>query len=289
VIEETIVCPSCGEENGMYVPKCPNCGFQFFEEKKPSPPQTANDIFDHSHQEKLGQEIQLRFNKAFDIRLDEEHHPALHGMYKARLFESDFKNSVDYRAKQLAEEIRHLEAAKNVGTKEKRAIMDPAFEELLDYFIIRYCADLNEALLPESILKYQGLPLAKIDMPQMVADYLDFENEDESVYTDFVTMPAPKLKNAAQSFLFPKKGEPIFFICNLSMLGHCKEGFSMTNTAIYWKALLEKPQRVYYGKLKEIRRQEDWITINGIFFHANKSLNLKLVRLLKKLRSLLAK
>ena len=58
----------------------------------------------------------------------------------------------------------------------------------------------------------------------------------------------------------------------------------MTNECIYWKMPFEKAQRVYFKNLEEIKRQEDWITINGIFFNANKSLNLKIMRLLKKLR-----
>ncbi|MBK9014898.1 MAG: hypothetical protein IPM82_12930 [Saprospiraceae bacterium] len=51
----------------------------------------------------------------------------------------------------------------------------------------------------------------------------------------------------------------------------------------------EKKQRVYYKNLEEIKRQEDWITINGIFFNGSKTLNLKLLRLLKKLRELYGK
>jgi hypothetical protein len=142
--------------------------------------------------------------------------------------------------------------------------------------------------LPEAILKYQGLKKEQIDLGQMISDYLDFENEDESVFFDFVSMPAKKLKNAADSFLHPKKGEIIHFICDLSILGSCKDGFAMTNQCIYWEMPVEKKQRVYFSKIKKIKREEDWITINGIFFNANKSLNLKLIRLLKKLKYLFA-
>lgn len=87
-------------------------------------------------------------------------------------------------------------------------------------------------------------------------------------------------------FLLPKKGETLYFICDLSILGNCKDGFAMTNDCIYWKTPLEEKQRVFYKKIKGVKRQEDWITINGIFFSANKSLNMKLIRLLKKLKML---
>ena len=57
----------------------------------------------------------------------------------------------------------------------------------------------------------------------------------------------------------------------------------MTNEAIFWKMPLENKQRVFYKKLKDVKREEDWISINGIFFNAGTTLNLKLIRLLKRL------
>jgi len=286
VIEETITCPSCGEENELHADTCTNCGFHFFTGKKeprqetPAPP--PNDIFDTSHAEGIEQELADRFSLAFERRLAEEHKSSLHNAYIDRFYKSDFRNSVEFRLQQMAEEIQG--APEN--SLDNNRMLNPALEELLDFFIIRYCQDLNETHFPEEILRWQGLPLEKINTGQLIADYLDFDREGESVFTNFVTMPAQKLKNAAQQFLFPQKGETIFFICDLSILGNCKEGFAMTRDCIYWKMPLEKKQRVFYKKLEEIKRQGDWITINGIFFNANKSLNLKLLRLLKKLREL---
>ncbi len=289
VIEETITCPKCGEENRLHDRFCEHCGNPLFKAKEEAPKPPPDTIFDNSHLEKIQQEIANQFSKAFNQRLEEEHHAALHDTFRSRFLESDFKRSVDFRIQQLAEEALQLKTVGTASKKNIERIRFAAFEELLDYFIIRYCDDLSEAMFPETILKYQGLPLDKINPGVMVADYLDFESEEETVYSNFVTMPASKLKNAAQSFLFPKKGETIFFICDQSVLGTCKEGFAMTNECIYWKAILEKPQRVFYKNLDEIRRQENWIVINGIFFNSNKSLNLKLLRLLKKLRTLFGK
>ncbi len=282
VIEETFICPSCGSENDLAAHGCANCGFSFADGKKETKV-GANDIFDTSQMKGLQQEVADKFSLHFEKRLKEEHHPNLHGAYIDRFFKSEFRSSADYRIQQLAEIVQGLTGEKREVKKEEKQLLYPAFEELIDYFTVRFCADLNETFFPEAILKYAGLEKSQIDLGQMVRDYLDFENEDESVFFDFVSMPAKKLKNAADAFLFPKKSETLFFICDLSLLGTCKDGFAMTNECIYWKTPLEKKQRVFYKKLKEVKREEDWITINGIFFSANKSLNLKLIRLLKKL------
>lgn len=264
---------------------CQKCGFRLLNKKQHAPPPPPkDDIFENTKTESTEQEIADRFSLAFERRLAEEHAPKLHGEYIERFYKSDFRKSVDYRIQQLAEEVRRLAGDQAQVEALKSNLLKPALEELIDYFIVQYCGDLNEAHLPETILKYQGLPVEKINLAQMAADYLDFDHEGESVYTNFVTMPSHKLKNAAQSFLKPKKGETIFFICDLSVLGSCKDGFAMTNECLYWKMPLEKPQRVYYKNLEEVKRQEDWITINGIFFNASKSLNLKLMRLLKRMR-----
>lgn len=280
VIEETFLCPKCGAENDMDAVACTGCHTSFSSKKKEA---NFNDIFDQSHQQGLEQDVADRFSLAFEKRLKEEHHPSLHGAYIDRFFKSDFRTSADYRIRQLAEYLQDMAGEPKELKKEKDKILRQAFEELIDYFIVRFCEDLNEVIYPEAMLKYQGLEVDKINLSQMIFDYLDFENEDESVFTNFVSMPAKKLKNAADSFLQPKKGETLFFICDLAVLNSCKDGFAMTNEAIFWKMPLETKQRVFYKKLKEVKREEDWISINGIFFNAGKGLNLKLIRLLKRL------
>ena len=282
IIEETFVCPSCGVENSMDALACDGCGQSFSLKKKQDTP-PANDIFENGYQQGLEQEVADRFNIAFEKRLKEEHHPSLHSAYIDRFFKGEFRTSADFRIRQLAEYLLGVSGDKKEVEKQKSIILNRAFEELIDYFIIRYCADLNEAFFPESILKYQGMELESINLSEMIADYLDFEHEEESVFTNFVSMPAKKLKNAADSFLQPKKGETLYFICDLSLLANCKDGFAMTNEAIFWKMPLENKQRVFYKKLKDVKREEDWISINGIFFNAGTTLNLKLIRLLKRL------
>ncbi|MBK9014897.1 MAG: zinc ribbon domain-containing protein [Saprospiraceae bacterium] len=205
VIVETFDCPRCGSENDLHAVACSNCQLVFTPEKKEPPKAKLSDIFDNSHVESLEQAIADRFSLAFEKRLKEEHHPSLHHAYIDRFYKSEFRASVDFRIKQLAEQ-----AQRNPDNDQKFSFAASAFEELLDYFIIRYCDDLNEAIFSEKILKYQGQLAEKIQPGELILDYLDFEHEGETVYTDFVTMPANKLKNAAQNFLFPQKGETIF-------------------------------------------------------------------------------
>lgn len=288
-IEETFDCPRCGSENDMHAIACINCHLPFAanspKQETFDPKAKLEDLFDNTHQENMEQNIADRFSLALERRLKDEHAPSLHNTYIDRFYKTDFRSTVDFRIKQLAEQAQRS----SFNDSQRFNFANPAFEELIDYFIVRYCADINEALFDEKILRYQGRSKDNIAVGEMVMDYLGFENEQESVFTDFVSMPSNKLKNAAESFLFPQKGETIFFICDLSTFANCKDGFAMTRDCIYWKMPFEKKQRVYYKNLEEIKRQEDWIVINGIFFNANKTLNLKLLRLLKKLKELYGK
>lgn len=223
------------------------------------------------------------FLEALTKRVKEEHQEEQLPAYRERLYESGFRDLVNRRGEQIAENLQQLrtEGAKAAAINQE---VKYNFEELLDYFIIRYCGDLNTIGLPETILKYQDLGLENIDLFELIPDYLAFEQENETIYTDFVKMPIEKLKNASKSYLFPEKNEKILFICDQSLLGSCKEGFAMTEKALYWKAHLEKARVVAYPHLKSVARTKDWLSINGYFFNVSPSLNLKMMKLLKKIR-----
>jgi hypothetical protein len=92
------------------------------------------------------------------------------------------------------------------------------------------------------------------------------------------------LANACKHYLFADRKEKVYFIGDLSLKGNCKEGFAMTDRAIYWRAPFDKARKVTYESLRQVRREKDWITIEGHFFTSNPGLNLKLYKLLKKLR-----
>lgn len=268
------VCKTTLPDNARF---CYNCG-------APQTAATATPVRRLNYQSNLTQQIEEQFFLAFRQRIEEEHSPSQLQDYSERMYQSGFQEVVQRRAEQLAAQIQTMTPEEKLNDTAINALLENTFEDLLDYFIIHYCKDLNTINLPEAILRYQGLRWEDINLFQMVLHYLDFASESETVYTDFFTIPKERLKNAGQSFLFAEPQERIFFICDQSILGTLREGFSITDQGIYWKAHLEKARLVRFGNLQTIERKKDWITINNYFFNVNPSVNLKLLKLLKKIR-----
>lgn len=279
VVEETLDCPQCGTENPLSARFCANCGLSFFAKKPPhnifEPPPTA-------HSEK---EITKQFFDLFQKKVEEEQDPHLYAQYLERFELSDFKPSFELRVRQLAEELQTIRERSVRPARETETLLSDALEGLSDFFLIMYCQDLNVHPLPEAILKYERVHLEGVKLDQMIMDYLDFPSEsDETVYTNFLGMPLELLKNASQFWLFPERNEKILFLCDQSLLGNLKEGFAMTDYAIYWKVALQKPRSVRYENLVDIKAEKDWITINRLFFHVNPNIDVKMLKLLRKLQ-----
>ena len=253
------------------------------EEFKLETPPPINDLFEENPNHSVEEEIFKKYAIAFEKQIKTEQNANKYNAYVDRFEESDFKLSFEFRVKQLAEEVQKIRQDQSI-LKDEASLLNQAFTELIDYFIIRYCEDLNQVQLSERILQYQNIAPESIDLSAMILDYLDFEKEDERVDFDFIKMPMKRLQNASKSFLFPEKGEKIFFICDQSILGSGKEGFAMTEKAIYWKMQFESAQRVYYKNMLSVEPQKDWININEMFFNTNPSLNVKMMKLLKKLK-----
>ena len=98
--------------------------------------------------------------------------------------------------------------------------------------------------------------MEEIDIQKMALDFLALEEEQVPVYTDFIKMPVRKLRNASRSFLQPEPEEKIWFICDLSLFGNTKQGFAMTEQALYWKSGLQGKQKVFYHMLRSLRREK---------------------------------
>ena len=260
---------------------CFNCGAQ----------QPAPEAETQTSAEDTDQQAEHLFVKTFFAalrnRINAEHQADQFQRYSERLYDSGFRDTVYLRGMQLAESAREQEEQDEEKTTAMLTEAGLIIEELLDFFIIHHCQDLNEVHLPEAILKYQRLTLEEINLLHLALDYLDFASESETVYTDFLTMPVEKLRNAGKFFLHPEKNERIWLICDQSLFGSCKEGFALTEHAIYWKANLQAARKVAYRDITEVRRERDWIIINDHFFNVNKSINLKMLKLLKKLSMLL--
>lgn len=263
---------------------CFNCGAKQEKAQTTYQPLEVNYALDFN--QAIDKQIADLFFQALQTRVETEHEANRYPDYMEVLYNSGFRDTVQMRSQQLAEQAQALANTELAAEFKISNLLETAYDDLLDYFIIHFCKDLNKVILPEAILKYQYVQLHEIDLFQMVMDYLDFTREDETIYTDFLLMPIDKLRNAGKSFLFPEKNERILFICDQTMFGSVKEGFAMTDKALYWKASLQKSRAIPYTQLATIERQSDWLHINGYFFNVNESLNLKMMKLLKKLKSM---
>jgi hypothetical protein len=233
----------------------------------------------------LTEQVKTLFFKSLRHRVEEEHDPKKYPDYVERFYQSRFREIYGLRAEQISEDV--LLQWERFGSEALAEIdkrLGTAFEGLLDFFIIQYCPDLNGMLLPSAILKYEKAIPGKTDLWQMMQDFLDFEHEQEVFYFDFITMKPELLGNACKSFLFAERSERVFFICDLSLKSNCKEGFAMTNKGLYWRAPFDRPRRVWYHEIGTVKKEKEWLTLNGHFFTANPTLNLKLCKLMKKLR-----
>ncbi len=197
-----------------------------------------------------------------------------------RVYNSGFRDTLQRRAALAAQHLQHQPRTNVLLNR----YLEEFLENLLDFFLIRHCRDLHQIPFPERILAWQSGPPPPGMMQQMILDYLDIEQEDVSAFPDMLQMSEEQIRNAAKYFLFADREERINLICDLSVLGSCSEGFALTDSAIYWKAPLHTARRIVYSELESVKKEDDWLLLNGHFFNAGHSLNAKLAFLLRKLR-----
>lgn len=282
-------CVHCQHKNPSDAQFCTNCGSSFgtIPVEKVANDSTYKPIYplDFRDVKGLGASIRQYFVMALDQRITEVHNPNQKEAYLNQLMQSDFQEIFKLRTNQLAEEAYTIHTRQSpTMEKETDAMLDRAFEGLLDFFFIKYCKDINEVPIPEAGLKYEGAEYSQTNLYQMVLDYLVLEEEDLVAYTDFLKMPLVKLQNAGRYYLFPAKTEKILLIGDQTVFGSCKEGFALTDAGIYWKAHFKEAEQVLYKDLETIQRVDDHLLINGHFFNAGASLNTKLIYLLKRLQ-----
>jgi ribosomal protein L40E len=288
-VEPQKSCPKCLEQNPTAAVFCHHCGHNY-EGSKKSKPKTAfapDYLLDFEREDNLKEQLRNWFFKDLRTRVQEEGVPTRHSDYVERTYSTRFREVLEYRLEQMARGVlMQWEEGGETVLPKIDGRLNRAFEGLLDYFFIHFCRDLGVIKLPEAMLKYENARLGKIDIGTMVADFLEFSNEVETVFTDFITMPVQKLQNTCTAYLHADRREKLFFICDLSLSGNCKEGFAMSDKGIYWKPQFSSAHQVHFGGLKELKYTREYLTINSHFFNANPSLNLKLYKLLKKLREM---
>ncbi|MCB0636486.1 MAG: zinc ribbon domain-containing protein [Lewinella sp.] len=232
-------------------------------------------------------ELLPQFNERFWARLEErvnaEQNLRHLSAYQEQLYQSGFRETVHRRLQQQAEQTRRQLDQRQWTEKVADRQLLWLIDDLLDFFFIIHASHLNEKPLPEAILPYQQQDPHRIDQRQMALAFLDFEQEKENVYTDLLHMPMRKLRKAGRSYLFPEKDEIIWFVCDQSLLNTGKEGFAMTEKALYWKSGLQPAQQVPYADLARLQREKEWLLINDLYFNASPTLNTKMIWLLRKL------
>ena len=304
ILENAKFCHQCGTNVDIPLADCPSC-----QKKNPADAQFCYACASPMRALELTPSLQGQYNKQ-KSRFNFDNSKVLEDEIKNVFFEElkrithniaskrvddylkafytkGFASTVDLRAKQLAEEFSEsFQKGNSVIRIEKE--MEYAVSSLALYHIIYNCKDITPFILPEKILRYEKAFRGNVNLKQMISDYLDFENERERVYTDFISMPAEMMQNVAKNFLYPSKDEFMYFISDQTISGTGKEGFAMTEFALYWKAPLEKPQKVYYHHLARLEGHKEWIKINTRFFNVSPSVNAKMLLLLEKLKNMYA-
>ncbi len=269
-------CPQCGVELNVQGRFCWQCGTPL-----PSGDLASIGIDPNAD---LEQQITAGFFKVLKKNIEEQQNPERWQAFSERVYDSGFRDILQRRVAHLAAK---LQTGANAAAPLAGKQITDLWENLSDHFMISFGQDLCETVFPEKILRYLETEWEHVDLYRMIMDYLDLQDEPVSHYTDFLAMPVEKLKNAGRTFLKPDKGERIFLIVDLSILGSCNEGFALTEKGLYWKAQLNRAHRVTFIGLNDIRKERDWITINGYFFNASPSLNIKMLKLLKRIKRFL--
>lgn len=284
-----MICINCKHDLEEDAQFCKHCGAKVLVEEPKEKEYQVRYPLDYREALTLGAQIRALFFKELEKVVSLEFGENEYRKYFDHFYKSEFYKSFDIRTQQLAEEAYtiHSKAGKLVN-QEVDELLEHNFHGFIDHFIVMYCKGLHGINIPEAVLKYTNITKDEINLRQMILDFMGFDTEPDQVYTDLITIPQTKVKNAIQSFIFSESQEKIFFICDQTVFGSCKEGFAMTEKALYWKSHFNPAHAVSFDHLKDIKKEAEWISINGLFFNVNKSLNYKMMKLLKKLKDLCA-
>lgn len=273
-------CPRCTTELPLAARFCWNCGAS--QPEPPPPPSGMGDGIDWKLE--LLPQFNARFLAALRSWVEADFGASNWTAYQEKLYECGFRDVVHRRLSVLADQLSAERVQLHWSAAQASRRLAALLFELIEYFVVYYGDGLNPVYLSQAILRHQASAVNASNIFTVVLDYLDFAHEQEMVYTDLLLMPVDKLRQAGRSYLFPAKDERILLVCDQSLLGSGKEGFALTEKAIYWKAQFQPAQQLAYTELRTLVREKDWLSLNGHFFNANPTLNLKMLLLLKRLQ-----
>ncbi len=233
----------------------------------------------------LEEEIKSYFFQALRATVKEISNEKKYSEYVRIFYDSGFNFYFSQRQRQLIKDLQRLPHLYPEDISYQiDLLIDETFETILDRFTVTHTRALND-WQPPDVTRWELIRKEDFNVEKMIFDYLDLPSNDEKHYTNFLTMPIPKLKNAWKSFLFASQTEIPLVISDQTVFGSCREGYAFTNKGIYWKSFFNKPIRYYFEELYDVRRQQDWISINGQYFYVDSKMNYKILKLFKKLRS----
>lgn len=237
----------------------------------------------------LQEEIKNYFFKVLRQTVKTVSNPKKYADYVQTFYDSGFNYYFDQRSQKLIADLQLIpQTFPNHIEYQIDLLIDNIFESLLDRFINIHTRTLNDWQPPE-VSQWEMIDKDNFDVEKLIYDYLDIPSDDEKHYSNFINVPLPKLKNAYKSFLFAANSERLLVLSDQTIFGSCKEGYALTNKGIYWKAFFNQANRFYFEELYDIRKEQDWININGQYFHINEKMNFKILKLLKKLRMIFGK
>lgn len=276
-------CPRCHTELPTEARFCYQCGAPQL--PPPPPPGLRGPRIDWSlplipqFNDFFLQQFRERVTKRHDNRLAE---------YQERLYTTEFRETAYRRLETLALEAEQMRAGLDWEAEHALRVLEHTAADLLDFFFVHHCGDLNRIALPKAILRFQDARRwSEVDPYRLVLDYLDLESSGATVYTDFVTMPDHKLQNAGRAFLHAARDERVLFIVDQSLLGSGKVGYALTDAGLYWKSLLQPAHAVLYTELMHLDLDGDHLLINRTFFDAGRAINLRMLMLLEKIQRLM--
>ncbi len=288
-----MICNVCHKDLMTDAKFCSNCGTLIARQAEAAATEQLDDKassvygFDFDHPDKIEGKLVEYFLIILEEKLRTEHAVKNIDDYFRIYVESSFNKELELNAADMSKELQVL--YHEGGGENGQAIDAFVFKKLdglSDYFLIKYCGDLVGEELPDDVFSFDESNMEEVNWQELILRFLQLDKNDEKVYTDFVNMPFTKLQNASQSFLFPGKEEKILLICDQTVFGSCKEGYALTENGLYWKAHFEPARHCLYKNIETLSIENEWINLNGMFFNAGEGRNLKMLKLLKKLKSL---
>ena len=279
-----LLCANCGETVPETARFCPNCGHRLEEETlelhevTPHPPAEAQDevppptltVADlrTAFEDHLGERLIAYFGA--------DRLPDYLAVYRK---DETFRQIRDVSLRSLTDYLNR-ELVPSKGQRRR----DNVLAGLVEYFVVETATELHPGTLPQRLLRYQSVDWTTVDLFKLVMDYLALDRATETVYTDFITTPVKVLRNATRSYLGAGRDERLLLICDQSLLGSGKQGFAFTDSALYWKNVLQPAGTVTYTTLQKVVASDGHLLLDSQYFDAGPRLNLRVAVLLDKLR-----